>query len=308
MLQRYKYHFVLHVIIFVWGFTALLGRWIETGAFTLVFYRVLIAFVSLLLFMILLKRKLIILSKRLSFRTLGVGIIVALHWLTFFLSIKSSSASLAIICLATTTIHVSWLEPIVMRRKFQLNELFLGCIIVSGILLITQNIEGENNFTGVFYGLISALLAAMFSVFNAHLIREVPASKITLYEMFSATLISGAFVLYLGGGDLNLFRISLNDFWLLLFLGVVCTSIAFLVTVEIVKHLGAFTVSLSINMEPIYTLILAAWLLGEHKELTLWFYVGSLIILFAVFGDSLIKHQLKKRKMLRKQKLEKLKS
>lgn len=295
MWQNLKYQFTLHTIIFIWGFTALLGKWIDADAFVLVWFRVVIAFVSLLIFLIILKRKLIITSKSNTLKTIGVGILVALHWVTFYLSIKESTASLAIICLATTTIHVSWIEPLIMKRKFLWSELVLGIIIIGGILLITSNTTGEQNMIGIAFGLLSALLAALFSVFNARLIQDVSASKITLYEMFSASIVMSLFLIFSPTFTLQDLIISSNDFYLLLFLGIICTSVAFLITVEITKFLGAFAVTLSINMEPIYTLGLAAWFLGEHQELSVWFYIGASIIVGAVFGNAFLKHQQRKR-------------
>lgn len=295
MWEKLKYQLTLHLIIFIWGFTAILGKWIDADAFVLVWYRVIIAFFSLLVFLIILRRNLIIQSGSNAWKTIGVGVLVALHWLTFYISIKESTASLAIICLATTTIHVSWLEPLVMKRKFLWSELVLGVIIIGGILLITGNTVGEQNMIGIAFGLLSAILAASFSVFNARLIQDVTASKITLYEMFSASVIMSLFLLFSPSFTLNNLLISSNDFYLLLFLGIICTSVAFLITVEITKFLGAFTVTLSINMEPIYTLGLAAWFLGEHQELNIWFYVGASIIVGAVFGNAILKYQHRKK-------------
>ncbi|PHR49877.1 MAG: EamA family transporter [Fluviicola sp.] len=298
MTQRLKYQFVLHIIIFIWGFTAILGKLIEADAFILVWYRVLIAFISLFLFLLLLKRKWRIINKKEIFQTLGVGVLVALHWLTFYLSIKVSTASLSIICLATTTIHVAWLEPIVMKRRALKSEFIISIIIIGGIVLITNQGSQEGLALGITFGLIAALLAALFSVFNAKLIQTVSASKITLYEMFSATITMTLFLFFSGELTLENLTISMNDLYLLLFLGVVCTSIAFLITVEIQKLLGAFTVTLSINMEPIYTLGLAALLLNEHEKISPYFYPGASVIVLAVFGNAILK--LHQSKLLRK--------
>ena len=299
-MNNLKYQVALHVIIFIWGFTAILGKLIDADAFILVWYRVVIAFVSLFVFLLLLKRDLRIADKKNLFNVLGVGVLVALHWLFFYLAIKVSTASLAIICLSTTTIHVAWLEPLVMKRKPLKSEFILGVIIVLGIVLITGKTSGEGNLLGVIYGLIAALLAALFATFNAKLIHSVSASKITLYEMLSASLIMTVILAFMGEFNFETLSISGNDFWLLLFLGVVCTSIAFLVTVEITKYLGAFTVTLSINMEPIYTLGLAIWMLQEHHELNIYFYIGATVIVSAVFGNAILKkHQNRRLRKLR---------
>jgi drug/metabolite transporter (DMT)-like permease len=297
MNKRLKYQVTLHLIIFIWGFTAILGKLIEADAFILVWYRVLIAAVSLWLLLFLLKRNRKIDNPKDSWRTIGVGAIVALHWLTFFLSIKYSTASLTIICLATTTIHVAWLEPLVMKRAFLWSELTLGVLIIGGIYLIANQGTQEGLVIGMSLGLLSALLAALFSVFNQKLVQTVSPSKITLYEMFSAAALMTFFLIFTERFSFDRLNISLSDTLLLLFLGVVCTSIAFLITIEIQKLLGAFTVTLSINMEPIYTLGLAALILNEHQELNYTFYIGASVIVFAVFGNAFLKrYQTRKRR------------
>merc|ERR1711991_281719 len=234
-------------------------------------------------------------SKKDKWRTIGVGAIVALHWLTFYLSIKYSTASLTIICLATTTVHVAWLEPIVMKRKFLWSELIIGILIIGGIYLIAKEGTQEGLSIGLSLGLVAAVMAALFSVFNQKLVQSVSASKITLYEMFSATFVMTVFLFFTEKLNVESLNVSLNDILLLLFLGIVCTSVAFLVTVEIQKLLGAFTVTLSINMEPIYTLGLAAWILNEHQKLSPSFYYGASIIVLAVFGNAFIKRYQSKR-------------
>lgn len=296
--KRLKYQISLHIIIFIWGFTAILGKLIETDAFILVWYRVLIAALSLFILLFILKRERKIKNKVDRWRTIGVGAIVALHWLMFYLSIKYSTASLTIICLATTTVHVAWLEPLVMKRRFLWSELIIGLLIIGGIYLIANQGTQENLGIGIGLGLFAALLAALFSVFNQKLVQTVSASKITLYEMFSATLVMTLFLAFTDRIHFATLSLSTNDILLLLFLGIICTSVAFLITVEIQKLLGAFTVTLSINMEPIYTLGLAALILNEHRELSAFFYIGASVIVLAVFGNAFIKRyqskQLKK--------------
>lgn len=293
--KRFKYQVTLHVIIFIWGFTAILGKLIQADAFVLVWYRVLIAAVSLWILLFFLNKDRKIINTKDKWRTIGVGAIVALHWLTFFLSIKYSTASLTIICLATTTVHVAWLEPLVMKRRFLWSELTIGVLIIGGIYLIAHEGTQDGLHIGLSLGLVSAVFAALFSVFNQRIVQTVSATKITLYEMFSATLVMSVFLIFTGRFNIESLSLSINDILLLIFLGVVCTSIAFLITVEIQKLLGAFTVTLSINMEPIYTLGLAAWILNEHQKLSPSFYYGASIIVLAVFGNAFIKRYQTKR-------------
>lgn len=300
MSKTFKYQFVLHIVIFLWGYTAILGKWINLDALGIVWYRMLIAFVSLLALMLFLKKKVLIKDKITALKTIGVGFLVALHWLFFFLSVQVSTASLAIVCAATATMHVSWLEPIVMKRKFLKSEFLLSILVVIGILIISFDSTTETNVLGIVFGLLAGLFAAGFATFNGYLVNKTTAASITLYEMFSGFLLLTIFIMLapLFGFDQiqeNLTKINGEDIAWLFFLGIICTSIAFLASVEITKLLGAFTVSLSINMEPIYTMIIAALFLNENEKVGEYFYFGAFLIVFAVFLNGIIKYYKSKR-------------
>jgi drug/metabolite transporter (DMT)-like permease len=288
MWQRYKYHALMHLIIFLWGFTGILGKLIHKDALHIVWYRVLIAFVALGLFL-LYKGKDLRLSKKLAPKVLGVGLIVATHWMTFYYSIQLSTASLAILCLSTTTLHVSWLEPLVMKKKFSIRQLLMGLVVISGISFVSLDFSGQE-LLALFFGLISALCAAFFSVFNAKLSEETSAEQLTFYEMIAAFTLVSIILLSLGKLHVSDLIVSFSDLCWLLFLGIVCTSFAFLATIVIVRKLGAFTVSLNINLEPIYTILLAIVLLNEHKSLSTNFYLGAAIIVLVLLSNGLIKH------------------
>jgi len=288
MWQRYKYHALMHLIIFLWGFTGILGKLIHKDALHIVWYRVLIAFVALGLFL-LYKGKDIRLSKNLAPKVLGVGLIVGIHWMTFYYSIQLSTASLAILCLSTTTLHVSWLEPLVMNKKFSLRQLLMGLVVISGISFVSLDFSGQE-LLALFFGLFSALCAAFFSVFNAKLSEETSAEQLTFYEMIAAFVLVSIILLSLGKLHVSDLIVSFSDLCWLLFLGIVCTSFAFLATIVIVRKLGAFTVSLNINLEPIYTILLAIVLLNEHKSLSTNFYLGAAIIVLVLLINGLIRH------------------
>jgi len=288
MWQRYKYHALMHLIIFLWGFTGILGKLIHKDALHIVWYRVLIAFVALGLFL-LYKGKDLRLSKNLAHKVLGVGLIVATHWMTFYYSIQLSTASLAILCLSTTTLHVSWLEPLVMKKKFSIRQLLMGLVVISGISFVSLDFSGQE-LLALFFGLFSALCAAFFSVFNAKLSEETSAEQLTFYEMIAAFTLVSIILLSLGKLHVSDLIVSFSDLCWLLFLGIVCTSFAFLATIVIVRKLGAFTVSLNINLEPIYTILLAIVLLNEHKSLSTNFYLGAAIIVLVLLSNGLIKH------------------
>lgn len=295
MFARYKYHLLLHLIIFVWGYTGILGKQILLEPIKIVWFRVLIAFLSLAIGLKLLKKPMRIQSRKQLLATLGVGLIVAVHWFMFYQSIYLSTASLGVLCLSTTTLHVTWLEPIVMKRKFSWFEFSLGAIVIYGIYVVSENFSAQD-YEALAYGLTSALCAALFSVFNARLAKDgVPSSSLTIHEMGMGLVFLSVVLLFQGKLTPDLFDMRWKDLWLLLFLGVICTSVAFLLTIDVVKKLGAFTVSLSINLEPVYTIILAIIILKENKELGSNFYVGAGLIILVVITNALIKYYFSKR-------------
>ena len=296
MIKKYKYYIFLHLIILMWGLTGILGKLILLDAYVLVWFRVWIAFVFLGFYMILTRKSLKINSFKLSLKLILVGVFVALHWITFFKAIQLSTASLGILCLATTTLHVTWLEPIIMKRAFSWLEFFLGLVVILGIYFVSSDFN-PTQYEALFYGLMSAFFAALFAVFNAQMAEETSTMTITFYEMLTSFVFISLIFLINGELNMSLFEMRVSDFLWLLFLGIACTSFAFLVTIEIVKILGTFSVSLSINLEPVYTMILAALILSEHQGLNFRFYIGSLVIVMVVFLNAWIKNIQKRKAM-----------
>ncbi len=288
MKTRTHYLVLMHLIIFMWGFTGILGKLIHLDAVIIVWFRVFIAFFSLLAYFIFTKKSLRIKTKKNFLMISLVGIFVGLHWLTFYQSIQLSTASLGILCLSTTTLHVSWLEPLVMKRKFDWIEMLLSIIVVFGIYITTDDF-GAKEYQALVYGLFSAVFAALFAVFNTKLVTEESASTISLYEMLSASIAITFFLFYLGKLNMDVFIMEPSDLYWLLFLGIACTSFAFLATIIVMDKLGAFTVSLSINLEPIYTLVLAIFILNEDDLLSPRFYIGATLIIVTVAANGLIK-------------------
>ena len=188
-----------------------------------------------------------------------------------------------------------------MKRKFSWTEFFLGLLIILGIYFISSDFNPQQ-YEALIYGLISALLAALFAVYNAQMAEEISTSIITFYEMLAAFIFISFIFLIQGELNAELFNMTISDLLWLLFLGVACTSVAFLVTIEIVKILGTFTVSLSINLEPVYTMILAVVILSEHQLLNSRFYIGSFVIVLVVILNAWIKN-IQKRKAIKLNKL-----
>ncbi len=297
MFGKFKYHILLHLIILMWGFTGILGKIISIPPIPIVWYRVLIAAASLGIVLPLMKRSLKLKSPREFFMLALVGIVVMLHWVTFYMAIDLSTASLGILCLSTTTIHVSWLEPLVMKRRLSWTEVVMGLVVIYGIYFVSEDFSAQD-YIALAYGLVSALMAAIFSVMNGKMAQTMAPSKITFYEMVIGGVFLTIILLFRGELTPELFQLSTEDILWLLFLGLLCTSFAFLVTVELTKRLGAFTVSLSINMEPVYTILLAIVILNENKIMGTQFYIGSFIIVAVVLANAIIKRYMR-RKLLK---------
>lgn len=276
----------------MWGFTGILGKLIHLDAYFLVWHRVLIALVALGVALAFMRKPLKPANFKSFLKIAGVGLFVVLHWMTFYKSIQLSTASLGILCLSTATLHVTWLEPIIMKRKFSWIEFMLGTLVIYGIYFVSSDFDA-NDQEALIYGLFSALFAALFSVFNAKLAQDTPSYQITFYEMVSALVFLTIVLLFQGNLTAELFKMTMSDFLWLLFLGIMCTSFAFLATIEVVKRLGAFTVSLSINLEPVYTILLAIVILHEDKMLGNHFYIGSAVIVVVVIANAVIKYYLK---------------
>ena len=288
MLARYKYHVLMHFIIFLWGFTGILGKLIDLEAVFIVWYRVLIAALFLAGFF-LVKKKSFRIEKKYLWKVSLVGLIVVAHWLTFYYAIQLSTASLGILCLSTATLHVTWLEPVIMKRKFSWTEFLMGGLVIYGIYFVSGDFTPKE-FTALYIGLFSALCAASFAVFNAKLAQDIPSAQITLYELSIGFFALTFFLLFTEQFSYNQLALSGSDFLWLLFLGIICTSFAFLVTIDIVRRLGAFTVSLSINLEPIYTILLAIVILNEHELLNKNFYIGAAVIILVVLANGMLKY------------------
>lgn len=288
MFQKFRYHILMHLIIFMWGFTGILGKLIHLPTMQLVWYRILIAGLAMLIGLKLIGLPMRIQNRKKMILVLGTGIIVALHWLTFYESIKQSTASLGILCLSTATLHVTWIEPIVFKKKFSWVEFLFGLLVIGGIYFVSSDFDPKQYYA-LGLGLFSALCAALFSVFNAKLAEDVPAPAITFHEMIMGFVVLTIVLAFQGKLNQDLLKMTLSDFLWLLFLGICCTAFAFIATIEVMKRLGAFTVSLSINLEPVYTILLAIPILHEDELLNGNFYIGSAMIILVVVANAIYK-------------------
>ncbi|NME67123.1 DMT family transporter [Flammeovirga aprica] len=287
----------LHIIVFVWGFTAILGVLIELDSFQLVFYRTLIAAISMGIFMKFKGWDLKVNWKE-AFKLLFTGGLVASHWILFFASAKISKVSVCLAGIATTALFTSLLEPLLTKSSIKPYEVVLGLFVIVGLYIIFQ-FEFDHAL-GLSLSLCAAFVGSLFSVLNGNYVKTISSPKITLYEMIGGCITAFICLPFLSDSPTLLAVPSTLDIIYLLILAVICTTIAYAVCVEIQKSLSAFQVNLTVNLEPIYGIILALLFFGEEETMTPGFYVGAGIILLSVLSYPFLKQNYNRRSSNRK--------
>ena len=294
LLNKYYYNFILHFTVLIWASTGSLGKLITLKSDIIVIYRMLIAFIILYLYSFLFKNK-VNLKKKDKLKMYLVGIIIALHWITFFESIKISNVSISLCCLSSSSFFVSIIEPLFFKKKIKIYELFLGVSVIIGILIIF-NFE-SNFYLGIIMSIISAILASIFSVWNAILVKKNSSLNITINEMKSGSiflLIISFFKLLANNNYMqNNYIPNIDEVFYILILGIICTGVAFVLGIEILKKISPFSASLTMNLEPIYGIILAITIFGESEKMSKEFYLGSFIIISSIIINGIIKEKTK---------------
>lgn len=286
--------FRLHLIVFLWGFTAILGKLIHANAEVLVFYRMLFASFFLYLFIRIIKKDSIKISKKLLLKLVGIGSLMAFHWLFFFSSIKVSNVSIALSCLGTSTLFAALLEPLIFKRKIDLSEIVMGIVIVICISLIFK-VEFQYKL-GIIYGLICALLGTIFSVFNGKLYGKTSSGNIIFYEIFGGFLVISLYYVF-SGQISQIGEISYRDLALLTLLASVFTAYPMFESVNLMKYISPFTLILTVNLEPIYGIILAFFIFGESEKMSAVFYGASLVMILAIVINGVIKARKKSKEI-----------
>jgi drug/metabolite transporter (DMT)-like permease len=281
-----KSYLHLHVIVFIWGFTAILGKLISLQALDLVWYRMLFASV-IMTFVVLFNKEKVKVPFNILVGFIVSGIIIAAHWLTFYQAIKVSNVSITLACLSTGAFFASILEPIFYKRKVIWYELLFGIIVVVGLGIIF-NVETKYT-AGIYLAVTSAFLSALFSVINGKYAKEYDPNIISLYELSSGVFFISIYLFFAGSFTPAFFALSVNDLIWLFLLSSICTAYAFSASVKVMKFLSPFTVMLTINLEPIYGIILALLIFKDGEEMTPLFYVGAIIILATVIANGIVK-------------------
>ncbi len=279
-------YLILHIIVFIWGFTGILGDFISIDAPQLVWYRMWIAGAALMLWNLVTRKKIGLFFDHWKSIVLA-SLFVAIHWVFFFGSIKASTVSIGVVCMSTQAFMISLIHPLIKRTKIKLHEALLGLVVVAAMIIIS-GFEYQYKL-GILMGLISSLFAVLFTIINARLIKEIPATIIAGWEMCLGALF--VMIYLMCTNDFTIEKISLhgNDVYYLLLLAIICTAVAFPVAVHIMKKLSAYIVSLSVNLEPVYTILLTLIpIFGGKNLMSAGFYAGTALLLATVLVEPVL--------------------
>ena len=286
-------HFIhLHFLVFIAGFTAVLGELIINSSVSIVWHRMLIASI-LTIFFILLKKKSLKINLKQLFKYSFLGLIIALHWITFFEGIEQSNISVTLAMFSTAAFFTSFLEPLFFKRKIIFYEIILGLLVVIGVFLI---FNAEFKFIyGIILGILSAFFASIFSVLNGIMIQNDSAIKISFYEFVSGVIFITIYLILTE----NITSLSIENYlsvnYLYIFiLGSVCTAYAFIASVYLLKFITPYSVVLTYNLEPIFGILLALLFFGDNEKMSFQFYIGLFLILSSVLINMYVKKTLNK--------------
>lgn len=276
---------LLHLTVFIWGFTGILGKLIQEHQSTLqlVYTRTLIAMVGLAAAALWLKRSLSPNTPDLKHYLL-TSLIITAHWITFYGAIEISTASIAVACLSTSTVFTALLEPLWFKRRIRAYEVVLGLVVVAALLLIFGLESGHRN--GIIVATLSALFSAWFNIVNAVLIKRGDALRIGFYEMAGAALTMAVYLLLTHALPPPVWELPTTTVVWHLLLGLVCTSFAFVAGIAVMRQLSPFTVVLTVNLEPVYTIIIALLIWGSEEKLRTGSYIGIALILACLMANA----------------------
>ena len=287
--SKFKNYLLLHLIVFIWGFTAILGALITIDAIPLVWYRMLLAVLFIAIYF-LWKKKSFKVDRAGLLKFFFTGVVIALHWVFFFKAIKVSNVSVALVTMSTGAFFTALIEPVFFKRKINSLEMFLGLLVIAGLYIIF-NFESQYK-VGIIYALIASFLGALFAVLNGLFIKKYTADTISFYQLFFGVVFITIYLLFTNSFSVSFFQIPASDWMYLIVLSSICTAYAFIASVQVMKYLSPYTVMLTINLEPIYAIVLALFIFGDKEQMSNTFYLGAFIVLFVVLLNGIIKNRI----------------
>lgn len=294
-----KHYLHLHVLVVIAGFTAILGELISIGSIKLVWYRMIIAGLLMGLYIFFRKINLKVKPKQLLLFFIA-GVIIALHWITFFEAINQSNVSLTLAMFSTGAFFAALIEPLFNKRHIKIYEIVFGLIVIIGVYLITSTEWHQS--AGIILGLLSALFSSLFAIINGRFIKSHRASVISFYEFISGVLLLTVFIIFSDAGFNREFFLLPKTDWIYIFiLASLCTTYAFIAVVNIMKYVSPYSVIISYNLEPVYGILLAILMFPEQEQMSIQFYLGTALIIAVVLLDGIYKNiRYRRTKALRK--------
>ena len=289
--DKFKSILHFHGIVFIFGFTAILGKLISIDAISLVWYRMVLASAVLTLFMYGFKIPFRLSSKHLIIMMI-CGVLIALHWVFFFHAVKVSNVSVTLSVMSTGALITALIEPIVYKRSFDFYEIILGLVVVVALGMIIQT--EYLYIDGMLFAFVAVLLSVAFTLINGKVVHKSDARVMSVYQLGTGAICMSVILFFQDKWSANLFSITQCDLLLLLILSIVCTAYAFVVSIAVMRHLRPFSLMLAINMEPVYGILLGLLIFGSDEKMSLSFYIGTILILSSVMMNGYLK--LKKEK------------
>ena len=286
-----KNFFILHVVVFIWGWTGILGKLIAMPVLPMIWVRMFATVAMLWLFGVIVKKN-FLLQKKEIVQLFSTGFLIALHWIFFYQTIKISTVSIAVICLSTSTFFNSILTSIIDKTKPKFYELGISLIVMLAIAYIFNYQPGYE--LGMIFGVISAFFSAAFTTVNGRISKNFDAIVFSVYELLGGVILLSILLFFFPANFIQLIGASASDWWYLFILSSLCTAIPFVASAYVLKHIPSFRVLLAINLEPVYTIILAYLIFGEQEKMNLPFYVGTMVILLTLFGNAWVKNRNRK--------------
>ncbi len=295
--NKLKINLTLHFIVFIWGFTAILGALISLKAMPLVFFRMWLAVFFIVIYFLWTKKSFKITKKAIF--DLGIsGGVLALHWILFYKAIKVSNVSVTMVTLSTGTFFASLLEPIFYKRKLKIIEIIFGLIVILGLYIVnfqgqtqSEDIIKTDYSLGIIYALIAAFLSALLAVINGKLVKKYDSTHISLYQLFLGVSVITIVMIFTNQFSVEMLNLSMSEWFYMFILSGVCTAWTFIESVNIMKYITPFTMMLTINLEPIYAIILALLIFKDQEKMNAEFYLGAFIILSVVLLNEAIKRR-----------------
>jgi drug/metabolite transporter (DMT)-like permease len=294
MISKHKNLLLLHFIVFIWGWSPILGKLINLEgiiAFQLVWIRMLLTVITVGIYLLMIRQSISLVKKDIL-QLVGIGAIIAFHWFCFYHAINVSNVSVTLVAFATGTLFTSIIEPIFYKRKIIRYELGFGMIIIGAIAMI---FKVETHYAlGIIFGMLAALTSSFFTVFNGLLVRRIPSSVIAFYELGGGFLALTIYLFFAGEFSASFFDVKPMGLLWVSILSVLGTAFPFIASVNLMKKISPYTVTLTVNLETIYGIIIAFILWKKDEAMTPGFYVGTMIILAVIFGNALLKNYIKK--------------